>query len=144
MGRKQKYLVSLNSEERNLLKAFVDKGIHGAREIKKAKSLLLLDEGKKDKEIAEIVDFDPKTISRIRRSFCLNGINKTIKDKQRSGRPYKLDGKAEAKLTAIACSQPPEGYAKWTLRLLADKVVEMELVDSISHVSVGKALKKTN
>jgi putative transposase len=144
MGRPQKYFVTLSSEDRKALEDIVNKGKHLARDIKRAKSLLLLDEGKSDKEVSDIVDYDPKTISRIRKSFVINGITDTISDKSRDGRPSKLDGEAEAVLTAIACSDPPEGYARWTLRLLADKAVELELVDSISHVSIGKTLKKTN
>jgi transposase len=144
MARPQKYFVKLSSEEEKALKSFVNKGKHGAREIKRAKTLLLLNQGKSDKEVSDIVSYDPKTVSRIRKNFTINGIDKTIVDKCRSGRPAKLDGTAEAMLTAIACSDPPEGYAKWSLRLLADKAVELELVDSISHVCIGKTLKKTN
>jgi transposase len=82
------------------------------------------------------------TSNRIRKRYCEGGLESALNEKARSGAPTNIDGRIEAKLTLLACSEPPEGRSKWTVRLLADKLVEMEVVDSISHMSVQRLLKK--
>ena len=99
---------------------------------------------KKDEAIAEQVETSVATVQRIRRRFVQEGLEAALTDKPRSGAPPKFKGQSRAAVTALACSDPPEGHARWTLRLLADKLVELERVDSISHKTVGEILKKTN
>jgi putative transposase len=106
--------------------------------------LVLADEGKCDKEISEAVGVSNPTIKRIRKAFVNDGLKAALADAPRSGRPSIFDGKSRAKITALACSQAPEGYSQWSLRLLADKAVELKLVEDISHTQVGKILKKTS
>jgi transposase len=97
--------------------------------------------GKTDEEIAEALQISLLTIYNIRRRFQTEGLD-LLYDKPHPGQPCKLDGKAEARLTAIACSTPPAGHARWSLRLLADELVRLEVVDTISHKTVGQVLKK--
>ena len=84
------------------------------------------------------------TVCNIKKRYFAGGLDGALFDKPRPGAKPKIDGEVEAHLIALSCSDPPEGYARWTLRLLADKLVRMEVIDSISHVAVGDALKKTN
>ena len=109
-----------------------------------AKILLLADEGKKDKEIAERVEVSVGTVERIRKRYGQEGLEAAVNEKPRSGRPIGISAQTRAKVTALACTKAPEGRSKWTLRLLADKVVELEYIDSISYQSVRNILKKTN
>lgn len=106
--------------------------------------LVLADEGKCDREIIEAVGVSNPTVKRIRKAFVTGGLKAALEDAPRRGRPSIFDGKSRAKITALACSQAPEGYRQWSLRLLADKAVELKLVEDISHTQVGKILKKTN
>jgi transposase len=96
-----------------------------------------------DEQVAAAVLTSVSTVRRTRRHFIEEGLEAALKEKPRTGRPPKITGEIEAKLTLLACSQPPEGQARWTLRLLADRLVELGYLDSISHVAVGKRLKKT-
>lgn len=137
-----KYTIKLTSEERNALENIVSKGKHSARVIKRANTLLLADKKCRGKDIASTVSISHVTISKLYRRFQSEGLD-ILYDKPRPGQPRKLDGKAEAKLTAIACSTPPEGHARWTVRLLADEIVRLELVDSICPKTVWSTLKKT-
>jgi transposase len=103
---------------------------------------LLFDDDLEDDEIVETLKVSKTTVCRIRKRYCEGGLDYALREKPRSGAPAKIDGKIEAKITMIACSEPPDGRSKWTLKLLADKLVEMEVVDSISNMTVQRVLKK--
>ena len=92
--------------------------------------------------ISELLKCDPATIKNVKLRYIAGGLSAAIFDAKRSGAPSRFDGKARAKITALACSKTPEGYAKWSLKLLADKAVELQLVDSISHTHVGTIFNK--
>lgn len=140
---KKKYLVTLSAEQISHLESIIRKGKAGARVIRRAHILLLASEGKKDEEIASITKCCPATVQNTRQKFSEEGFDKTLSEKPRSGRPEKLQGKAKAHLIALACSSPPEGRAVWTLRLLANNCVTLDLVEDISHETIRKVLKKT-
>ena len=150
MGQKKhKYHVKLTLEERCKLNRLTTQGKTPVRQLKRAQILQLADEnhsrgGKTDKEIAEKLDVSMPTIERIRRRYSESGIEVALQEQPRAGRPPGISVEERAKVTALACSTPPEGYQRWSLRLLADKAVELELVDHISHDAVGTILKKTN
>jgi transposase len=103
---------------------------------------LLSDDDLEDDEIVETLKVSKTTVYRIRKRYCEGGLDYALREKPRSGAPAKIDGKIEAKITMIACSEPPDGRSKWTLKLLADKLVEMEVVESISNMTVQRVLKK--
>ena len=132
-----KYEVCLNQDQQAFLKNLTRKGKESVRKINRARVLLLANEGKKDKEIQEIVGLSDTMVETTRKKFVLEGLERAINEKPRPGQPKKIDGRKEAELIALACSKPPEGRAKWTLRLLADKI----MLD-ISHVAVYNTLKK--
>jgi len=143
----KKYRVFLNGKKRSELKRLVNTGTKKARKLTRARILLLADESpsgpcKKDKEIMEALDVCARTVAITRQRFTEGDIEGALNEKPRSGRPREFTGREEAKLTLIACSDPPEGRNRWSVRLLADKLVEMEIVDSISRESVRKYLKK--
>jgi transposase len=142
MGRKKLHVVSLKEQERDDLKQYLRKGKSSARSLTRARILLLADEGHDDETIAEALMVSKSTIARIRTRYCEGGLDFALNEKPRSGAPPKIDGRIEAELTLLACSEPPDGRSKWTVRLLADKLVEMEVIDSISHMSVQRLLKK--
>jgi len=106
--------------------------------------LLLADKGKKDQEIAEWIDVTTGTVQRIRKRYATAGLASALEEKARSGRPVEIKAETRAKITALACTNAPAGRARWTLRLLANKAVELEFTESISHQSVDNILKKTN
>jgi len=133
-----KYEVSLNEEQREYLKSITNKGKESARKIKRAHILLLADKGKKDKEIQKIVKASDTTIERVRKRFALEGLDVGINEKPRPGQPKKLDGRGEAILIATACSNPPDGRSEWSIRLLTDKLVEL----NIKRETVRTTLKK--
>lgn len=140
----KKHKVKLDSAAIEYLETYINKGTHSARSIKRARVLLLASTGKSDEEIAPIVGYKSSmAIYHIRCRYCKEGIERALHDKKRSGRPGILTGRDEAHFSAIACSEAPDGRERWTLRLLADKLVEQKIVDSISHMSVGNYLKKT-
>ena len=149
MGQKKhKHPVKLTKEERSKLYQMTLAGTISVRKLNRVKILLLADEGhedgqKTDQEIAEKLEISPATVGRVRKRYVENGLKAAINEEKRSGRPPGFNGAARASITALACSTPPDGYAKWSLRLLADKAVELELVESISFSAVGKILKKT-
>jgi transposase len=143
----KKYRVFLNGKKRSDLKRMINTGTDKARKLTRARILLLTDESprgtsKKDKEIMEALGVCTRTVALTRQRFTAGGIQGALNDKPRSGRPRKFTGREEAKLTLIACSEAPEGRNRWSVRLLADKMVELEVVDSISRESVRKYLKK--
>lgn len=150
MGQKKhKYPVRLTSQERGALNQLTQRGRINVRKLNRAKILLLADENhdnghKTDQEIAQKLDIGATTVERIRRNYVEAGLEAALHEKPSSGRPPVIGGEARAKITALACSTAPEGYARWSLRLLADKVVELDFVDSISYKTVGEILKKTN
>lgn len=139
-----KWNVQLTEDDRKRLEEIVRKGRAAARVIRRAQTLLLLHERRSASEIASILRCAPSSIYLTRRSYCENGLESTLNEKERSGRPDKLSGKAKAHLIALACSDPPEGRACWTMYLLAEQCVRLELTDAISDESVRRILKKTN
>ena len=150
MGQKKhKHPVKLTSEERAQLNRLTMQGRTQVRKLKRAKILLLADENhsqgqKTDKAIAEKLDIGSATIERVRRHYAEGGLEAALNEKRRSGRPLVISGLDRAKITALACSTPPKGQARWTLRLLAEKGVELEILDAICYTTVGDILKKTS
>ena len=142
MGRKKLYNVSLKEGEREELKRNLRKGKSSVRSQTRSRILLLADDGWDDDEVKDILKVSKSTASRIRKRYCEGGLDFALHEKARSGAPLKMNGRIEAQLTLLACSDPPEGRSKWPVRLLADRLVEMEVVDSISHMSVQRLLKK--
>ena len=140
--RKQKYPVKLSKSQRNQLLDIVRKGTHSARVINHARILLMADEGELNTLIARTLSITTMCVYAVRRRFQTDELG-ALYDRPRPGKPRKLDGKAEARLTAIACSEPPEGHSRWTVRLLADRLVQLDVVDTISHKTVWETLKKT-
>lgn len=146
----KKYRVKLTEDEREDLKQLISKGKAAARKMTHAQILMHADENAsegslKDVGIAKALHISHLTVERVRKRFVEEGIESALNPKvQARRRAKKLDGEAEAFLVATACSSAPEGYKDWTLKLLADKLVECEIVDSISGETVRKTLKKTN
>ena len=138
------HCVKLKKHDRQYLQKIVESGEAKARKITRCRILLLADKGKTDQEICDALSVCLATIFNIRRRYCQGGLERAINEEARSGQPPKFKGKTMAKITALACSKPPEGHAKWSLRLLADRVIELDIVETISHVSVRDILKKTN
>jgi len=138
--------VKLSKHERQCLQKIVESGKDRARKITHCRVLLLADEakGKTDEEISDALGVCLATIFNIRRRYHQRGLEWAIHEAPRSGQPPKFNGKSMAKITAIACSKPPEGHARWSLRLLADSVVALDIVESISYQSIRNILKKTN
>jgi transposase len=150
MARKT-YLVTLTPEEREWLTALVKAGQRSALMLARARILLKADQAqggpaREDARIAEALDCGLRTVERVRQRFVERGLEAALerKPQDRPSRQRKLDGAAEARLIAVACSAPPEGRARWTLTLLADKLVELEVVGSVCDETVRRVLKKTN
>jgi transposase len=137
------YVVELTQRERGELLELVRKGSARARQLRRAHILLLAHEGQIDEAIARSVHAGRSTVERTRRRFVEGGLERALHDRRRPGQPRKLDGKQEAVLVALACSGPPEGRTRWTLRLLAGRLVELGVVEEISHETVRRVLKKT-
>jgi putative transposase len=135
--------VKLTAVDREALTVLLTKGSLKAKVFKRATALLELDRGKTLQAVAATLGVDYNTVANWRDNYQENGLQ-CLQDKPRSGRPIVIDGKQRAKVTALACSAAPEGHARWGLRLLADKVVELGYCDSISHTQVGQILKKTS
>jgi transposase len=146
--KKQKHKVELTPEERQTLQTLVRKGQHSALKLTRAHILLKSDvkgPGWTDAQIAEAFGCHERTVSNVRKRFIERGRLESL-DRQKQSRPSrapKLDGQGEARLIALACSDPPEGFSQWTLRLLADELVELQIVESISIETVRQTLKKT-
>lgn len=140
--RKKVYQVNLTEPEREQLLQDINQGKKSARSLTRARVLLLAHEQWIDEAITKALKVSMATVARVRKRYCQEGLEAALLDKPRSGAPPKVNSRLEAQLSALACSEPPEGQARWTLRLLADKLVELELVDSISHTAVGNWLKK--
>jgi transposase len=146
---RKKYIVKLNETGRNQLKEVVTKGKTSAYKIKHANILLAADlngPAWQDEAIAQAYSVSLSTIGRIRQRFAEKGWEKALGRKRQEypSNPPKFDGASEARLIALSCSRPPEGYNHWTLKLLADKVVELEIVEKVSYETVRQTLKKTN
>jgi len=137
------YHINLNDEERQSLLEMTHKGKIKARQMKRAMILLKANEGLTDPQIMAALNVSRPCVERIRKRFVLGGMEKALNEDPRPGQRRKLDGRAEAILIATACSQVPEGHEHWTLRLLAGKMVELEVVDSISYETIRRTLKKT-
>lgn len=146
----KRYTIKLMKDEVEELMAIINKGSHSAHTFRTAYVLLNCDEGEfaekvTNEQISKVLKIGMRTIDRIKKRFVEEGFEEVLERKP-STRVYekKIDGDVEAKLVQLCCSEPPTGYAKWSLRLLADKMVELSYVDSISYVAVGNTLKKMN
>ena len=136
------YHIRLSAEERQQLIELTSKGTVKARKFKRAMILLKADEGLHDPQIMIAVNVSRPSVERIRKRFVLGGLEKALEEDPRPGQRRKLDGRSEAILVATACSRAPEGHDHWTVRLLAGKLVELGVVNSISHETVRMTLKK--
>ena len=147
----KKYIVTLTEEERNSLTEMTSKGRHRSQKVLNALTLLACDEGEYQKlrstnaEISKVLNTSMRKIDRVKKRFVNQGLDVALNGKK-SDRVYekKADGDFEAHLIALSCSKPPEGFSQWSLRLLADRAVELKYIDSISHETVRRVLKKTN
>jgi len=146
------YTIKLNQYEVEELNNLINKGSHTSQAFRAAYILLNCDKGEfsenkeiKNSEICKILRIGERTIDRVKKKFIEEGFESVL-DRRPSTQNYtkKVDGDIEAKLVSLCCSEPPDGFAKWSLRLLADKMVELKYIDYISHVTIGEVLKKTN
>src|SRR5207253_8024982 len=119
----KKFIVQLNEDEREQLRQLLSKGKAGVRQVKRAQILLAADRGQIDQQIAGSVQAHVATVERIRKRFVLGGLDHALTEDKRPGGKVKLDGKGEATLVALACSEPPTGHTVWTMQLLADRLV---------------------
>lgn len=140
----KKYVINLNISQREQLEQLSKKGKISARKYKRIQILLMSEDGYSDVEIATILKISVDTIERVRKKFVQSGLAEALNEKPRSGKPKKLIGSSEAFLVATACSEPPQGRSNWTMQLLANKLVQLSVVDSISDETVRRTLKKTN
>ena len=147
---KKKYIVTLTEAERAMLQAMLSKGKAAARKLMHARILLKADASPdgpawNDQHIAEGLDVGRATVERVRREFVEEGLDAAL-ERRKPRRQYerRLDGDGEAHLVALACQKPPEGRSRWTLRLLADRMVQLEYVEQLSYQTVRRTLKKTN
>ena len=145
-----RYTIKLNQEEVVRLRSIINKGSHSTQTYRTAYILLNCDVGEysdkvTNEQISKVLKVGMRTIDRVKKRFIEDGFEAVL-ERRESSRIYdvKIDGDVEAKLVQLCCSEPPKGFAKWSLRLLSDKMVELNYVESISHVSVGNVLKKTN
>ena len=148
--KKKKYPIILEENERDELKRLIAAGTAPARKLTHARVVLKADQSPEgpawvDEEVAQAVETSQPTVSRVRRQYFEEGLQAAL-NRRPPNREYhrKLDGEQEARLVALACSEPPEGRARWSLRLLADKLVELEIVEEVSYQTVRRTLKKTN
>jgi putative transposase len=135
--------VSLTDDELRSLTTLTKRGSTPAREQTRARILMLLHRGHTPDETAAALSVGVATIFNVKRRYLSEGLDSALHDKPRSGKPARIDGVARAKITALACSAAPEGHARWTLRLLADRAVELGFVEAISHNTVKQVLKET-
>lgn len=139
----KKQHIDLSDEDRDFLIALLRKGKLSARKMKRAQGMLELARGKTYRAVSDQLNCSYVTVQNWAKKYRSGGLG-FLDDRPRPGRPTGLSGPDRAKVTALACSEPPKGHARWSLRLLADKLVELEIVDSISFKQVGNILKKTN
>jgi transposase len=149
---KKKYLIELSEQQREYLHKLISSGTASARKLNRARILLKADEGKhaeaqilSDRHIARMLETSTATVQRARERFYEGGLQAAL-ERSKPDRVYRrsLEGRAEAHLIALACSEPPRGRNRWSFRLLADKAVELGIVEKVSHETVRKTLKKTN
>jgi transposase len=145
----KKFVVCLSVEERSQLESLVTKGKTAARKLTRAWILLKADcsdlgPAWSDEQISDALDLGAITVHRVRRSFVEGGLDGALVRRPVPRRPRMLDGDQEARLIALACGSPPAGWCGWTLRLLADRLVELGHVDKVSHETIRRTLKKTN
>jgi putative transposase len=139
----KKYIVDLTAEEPGTLVGVIRHGKAAARQVTRSRIVLKADEGLTDEEIAEEVATSRATVERTRQRFVEENLA-ALTERPRTGAPPRLDGKAQAHVIAVACSRAPQGRERWTLRLLADKAIELRLADSLSYETIRQLLKKTN
>jgi transposase len=145
-----RYTIKLTKPEVEELMIIINKGSHTSQTFRVAYILLNCDEGKysekvTNEQISKVLKVGMRTIDRVKKKFAEEGLEAVL-ERRPTARVYekKMDGDTEAKLITLCCSEPPKGFAKWSLRLLADKMVELKYVESITHVTVRNVLKKTN
>jgi len=136
--------IQLSDEQRAELEALIRTGNAAARVQTRARILLLSSEGRSEAEIVAALHTSPATIYSVRRHFHMEGLQRAVYHKKSPGRPLRITGEVQAKLAMLACTTPPQGRDRWTLQLLADKMVELQYIDAISDQAVYKTLKKTN
>jgi putative transposase len=141
---RQAQSVTLSSNETRSLKNILTRGTTSARTLSRARMLDLLHRQKQPASIAALLQVSPQTVFNVKRRYLKGGLQAALYDQPRSGRPIEISGTQRAKITALACSTPPEGRARWTLRLLADKAVELGHCPRLSHTKARHILKKTN
>ena len=135
--------IKLRKNELRSLTTTIARGATTARTQTRARILSLLHRGDHPEEIAATLQVSAQTVFNVKRRYLSGGLDDALFDQPRSGRPIEIDGTQRAKITALACSTPPEGHARWSLRLLADKAVELEYCEHVSHNAVKEVLKKT-
>ncbi len=135
--------VNVTAADKNYLQSLLSRGSISAKAFKRATGLLELTRGKTLQEVAKTLSVNYNTVAAWRDNYTAAGLT-CLEDKPRAGRPIEIDGKQRAKITALACSDAPEGHAQWSLRLLADRIVELGYCENISHTQVASILKKTN
>jgi Homeodomain-like domain len=145
----KKYIVRLSAEDRHQLESLIARGKSAARKLARARALLKADRSDlgpawSDEQIRVALDLGPITVHRARRSFVEGGLEGALVRRPLPRRPRMLDGEPEAHLIALACGSPPAGRRRWTLRLLADRMVELGHVGSVSHETIRRTLQKTN
>ena len=142
-GRMKKRHVQLTTADREFLENMIRKGQHTAKAYRRAMALLELDRGQTYTAVSKMFHVSYPSLLTWAALYKEKGL-KVLEDEPRSGRPIQIDGEQRAKVTALACSEPPEGYARWSLRLLADKAVELGYCEHLSHTEVADILKKTS
>jgi uncharacterized protein YerC len=146
MGMRKRYIVNLSDEERSALTKIAGRDRVSAFKRQRAQILLLADDGLADEEIANETGAAVRTVERVRQRCCERGVTASLerKPQEQPSRRRKLDGTAEAQLVRLACSEPPEGRSRWTLTLLGDGLVALDIVESVSKTTIHRVLKKTN
>jgi hypothetical protein len=139
----KKYYVQLTESERAGLRSILNKGTHKSRTIKRARALLMCDEGYTNAATAEACDMTEITVSKLSQRFCAGGLQHALYDAARTGAPRKFNSEAATKIASIVSGEKPEGREKWTLRLLADRIVELEIAETVSPATVRRILSQT-
>lgn len=143
MGNVLRYVVQLTGDQETYLTQLVRTGTNKARVIRRAQTVLMAHRAISDQAISEALCISVQTVKATRKAFAQSGLEAALYDAPRSGRPQKFDGHDRAAITGIACTEAPAGYAKWSVRLIADKAVELQVVDGIAPSTVHYILKKT-
>lgn len=141
---KKKYLVQLTASERSQLESLVEERRGSARQQRRMQALLLASEGFTDEEVAEEAGLHASSLERLRKRCAKEGWESAIRERRRPGAPLLLDAKQEAVLVSLACEKPANGQARWSLRQLGERLVALEVVETISHETVRRTLKKTS